>query len=245
MHANASFAPKLDILHSFLQFWPGNTRKTKMKKRVRERERERRTFSNQRGVAEVAHVASLPLVNLLFLLYRLGNNRHTEQIQFLRSKWGLLVLTVPESLGPRQRFLSAALYTATSTTAQFSGSSQTTTPASFNCTHKWTVQHVPSTSIDSKQLYPSNLNPALIIVCSCSFKFMSTPYRILTTFCPSGFWETLHPMKKNKNPRCLECMNASISLARRRTLPTPGFLVRCTCMRPDRVSIRCLKGGQQ
>lgn len=32
---------------------------------------------------------------------------------------------------------------------------------------------------------------------------MLTPYRVLTTFCPSGFWETLHRMRKKKNARSL------------------------------------------
>lgn len=45
--------------------------------------------------------ASLPLVNLFFILFRLWNNERTEPIQFLRSKRGPSALTVPESLGPR------------------------------------------------------------------------------------------------------------------------------------------------
>lgn len=80
-------------------------------------------FTDRQGDAEV--VANL----LFFLRFRLWNNERTEQIQFLRYKRGPLALTVPESLGPKQRFLSRTPYTATSTTAQFSGSSQAAAPA--------------------------------------------------------------------------------------------------------------------
>lgn len=101
---------------------------TKAKKAAcRAKERDKHTLQTRRGAAETA--ASLPLVNLFFILFRLWNNERTEPIQFLRSKRGPSALTVPESLSPRQRFLPGVPCTATSTTAQFSGSSRAPAPA--------------------------------------------------------------------------------------------------------------------
>lgn len=165
LHAYNSSGQKVDVT---TEEAAASTRQQRWRKQHGERMGgDTHTLADRRGGAVVA--ASLPLVNLFFILFRLRNNERTEPIQFLRSKRGPPALTVPESLGPGQRFLSRAPCTATSTTAQFTGWSRATAPAWFNCTRKWSVQHAAGMSIGSKQLYPSNLNPALIIVCSCSF----------------------------------------------------------------------------